>query len=542
MKGRPRRLRWRLAVPLTAAFALLWLGTMVLLTNSARDKLEQTVSQRYQSALNTLEEQWGFYENNLANGLGAKADHILMYNLSSAAGDLTDIDDGGMAFLVRDDEGHEIRTQLAWGYGHETGVDQGQRWHLYFDSGLDDEGQLQLARWIVAHRDRSWGYELYPSDSWQRETAAEEGSDLSNFDGTYARVTGVERPGYAVDVQKIELVHPDGTTEIMVETDTPGDNTITLTLKFMKVNSVLLPAYNSNGTHGPIDMERRLSNFQEAQAIVDWKAAGEWSSVVTSGGQLLGMTGGDGVSMRVVAGQCDVFRAAVQEQGLVYGSTFLLTAVVVLILSAHLSRKVTEPVEKLSQTAQEGRCWETGPVKELNSLAAAFNAAQEQLAGQLERERNFTRAAAHELKTPLAILRTHAEALREDIAPEKREEYLDVILDESDRMAQLVGRLLELSRLEAGAPLNRETVELSALVREVWGRLELQLEQKGITLTLELEEIQIEGDRARLEEAVENLASNALRYCGKGRRIQVSLARRGETACLSVYNLSLIHI
>ena len=55
----------------------------------------------------------------------------------------------------------------------------------------------------------------------------------------------------------------------------------------------------------------------------------------------------------------------------------------------------------------------------------------------LQRERDFARAAAHELKTPLAVLRAHAEALREDIAPEKRAQYLDVVLSESDRMAAL---------------------------------------------------------------------------------------------------------
>ena len=70
----------------------------------------------------------------------------------------------------------------------------------------------------------------------------------------------------------------------------------------------------------------------------------------------------------------------------------------------------------------------------------------------IQRERDFTRAAAHELKTPLAILQAHGEALREDILPEKRAEYLDVILDECGRMSALVGRLLELSRLESGNP------------------------------------------------------------------------------------------
>ena len=532
---RPRKLRWRLAVPLTTAFALLWLGTMALLTNFTCEKLEQTVSIRYNSARSTMEEQYEVYQNNLSEGLGAKADHIMTYNLSAATLTLTDFGEGGMAFLMRDEEGKEIRSQLTYGYGHEAGVDQGQRWHLYFDSGLDDQGQIQLARWIVEHRNWSWEYAVYPPDSWWGETVEAEGTDLQNFDGTYARVTGIERPGYAVDVQKIELVHPDGSVETMVETSTQGENPITLELKFIRVSSVLLPSYGSSGD-GPIDMELRLSNFREAQAMLDREAAGDDRPVRTSGGQLSGSYGGDGLSLRLVAGQCDVLRAALDQQRFLYISTFVLTVLVVLILSAHLSRKVTGPVEQLSQATQKGRCRADGPVRELNALAQAFNAAQDQLEGQLQRERAFTRGAAHELKTPLAVLRTHAEALREDIDPQKREQYLDIILEESDRMAQLVGSLLELSRLEAGAELRREPINLAALVREVWSPLSLSLKQTNLTLSLELEDYMVEGDRERLREVTENLASNALRHCAPGGRICVTLKAEEAGVRLTVQN------
>ena len=534
-RNRPRKLRWRLAVPLTTAFALLWLGTMALLTNFACEKLEQTVSMRYNSARSTMEEQYEVYQNNLSEGLGAKADHIMTYNLSAAALTLTDFGEGGMAFLMRDEEGKEIRSQLTYGYGHEAGVDQGERWHLYFDSGLDDQGQIQLARWIVEHRNWSWEYALYPPDSWWGETVEAEGSDLRNFDGTYARVTGIELPGYAVNVQKIELVHPDGSVETMVETSTQGENPITLEFQFMRVSNVLLPSYGSNGD-GPVDMELRLSNFREAQAMLDREAAGDGRPVRTSGGQLTGSYGGDGGSMRLVAGQCDVFRAALEQQRFLYISTFVLTVLVVLILSAHLSRKVTGPVEELSLATQEGRCREDGPVRELNALAQAFNAAQDQLEGQLQRERAFTRGAAHELKTPLAVLRTHAEALREDIDPQKRKQYLDIILEESDRMAHLVGSLLELSRLEAGAELHREPINLAALVREVWEPLSLPLEQKHLTLSLELEDYMVEGDRERLRELADNLASNALRHCTPGGRIRVTLKAEEAGVRLTVQN------
>lgn len=533
---RARRLRWRLAVPLTVAFFLLWLGTMVVLTNSACDRLEGTVSQEYEYAQKALEEQWEIYQNNRDNDLGAQADHILMYNLSAASGGLTDIGEGGMAFLVRNSLGQEVRSQLAYGYGHEAGVDQGQRWYLYFDDGLDDEGQLQLARWLTQHRTRSWDFALYPPDSWPWDTLTEDGSNPPNADGTYARVTGVERPGYAVDVQKIELVHPDGTTEVMVETDTTGEDSITLELKFMKIASVLLPNLYSDGTDGPVDMALRLSNFREAQNRVHQGATEMHGSSFIVSGKLFGITEEDSHAIRVVGGQCDIRRAAVQGQWFLYISTFLLTAAAVLLLSAYLSKQVTRPVERLSQGAQKGRCETDGPVQELNALAEAFNAAQEQLEGQLERERAFTRGAAHELKTPLAIIRTHAEALGEDIAPEKRGEYLNIILEESDRMGQLVGRLLELTRLESGVALNVAPLNLADVVREVWNPLALQLEQKEVSLSLKLEKVWLEGDRERLKEAVGNLASNALRHVEKGKCIQVSLVRKGGQVCVSVYN------
>lgn len=154
----------------------------------------------------------------------------------------------------------------------------------------------------------------------------------------------------------------------------------------------------------------------------------------------------------------------------------------------------------------------------------------------IRRERNFTRAAAHELKTPLAVLRSHAEALREDIDPAKRAAYLDVVLDESDRMAALVGQLLDLSRLERGVPLKRERVDFAALVRACFDRLSLSAGERDLHVTLNLTEGMVSGDRARLEEAVGNLASNALRYTPAGGSISVRLENSRGKLWLAVDN------
>ena len=129
-----------------------------------------------------------------------------------------------------------------------------------------------------------------------------------------------------------------------------------------------------------------------------------------------------------------------------------------------------------------------GPTAVLTLLAAivlaVFTDRRQRQA--LQRERAFTRAAAHELKTPLAVLRTHAEALREDIDPARRQEYLGVVVEESDRMAALVGSLMDLARLESGVKTEGEPLDLTALVEGSAARLELLAQQKGIGLTTQL--------------------------------------------------------
>ena len=154
----------------------------------------------------------------------------------------------------------------------------------------------------------------------------------------------------------------------------------------------------------------------------------------------------------------------------------------------------------------------------------------------IRRERAFTRAEAHELKTPLAVLRTHAEALREDIDPAKRGQYLDTVVAESDRMAALVGSLMDLARLESGGKVEREPLDLAALVGNGAARLSLLAEEKNIELRTKLAPASMLGDRLRLEEVVDNLADNALRHCTPGGAVTVSLAQKGRRITLTVDN------
>lgn len=522
--SKPRRLRRRIALPLFLAFALLWLGSMALLTAAAKDELELKIGSTINDLRRDLQTELELHLERLEGDGAEYAGDYLRSNLSWASMSLTGIGESAMDLLVRDGEGGQFRSQLAWGSGYEDGFSTGRLWYFWLDEGLDDEGQLAFARWLT---------DMGASSALTLDADGVTAVSPSSLTGCTAHVTGFAREGYSLDVRKIEIVAPDGELAASFETSMQGEEPVTVELRYLQVASVLLPASSGEGYSGS-DMERRLENFREAQAIIDRDLAGEARSVLTSGGSLrIGAHGGGMTSM--ISAQTEPGRAAVEGELFTYLSTFILSALAALGLAAYLSCKVTGPVEELCRGAGTGRCPEDGPVTELNALAAAFNGAQARLTGQLEREREFTRSAAHELKTPLAVIRTHAEALREDIDAGKRGQYLDIVLDESDRMARLVAQLLELYRLGDGA-IAKEPLELSGLVREVWAPLELGLRQRGLSLELDLEPVRVLGDRERLAQLAANLAANALRHCADGGEIRVRLRAGGGEAVLTVYN------
>ncbi len=154
----------------------------------------------------------------------------------------------------------------------------------------------------------------------------------------------------------------------------------------------------------------------------------------------------------------------------------------------------------------------------------------------IQRERAFVRGAAHELKTPLAVVRTHAEALREDIAPAKRAQYLDTVVAESDRMAALVGSLLDLSRLMSGRRLEKEPLDFAALTAGRAQRLALLAEQEGVLLRTELGPAMVMGERLVLEELVDELADNALKHCPTGGGVTLTLTQKRRQVKLTVDN------
>ena len=160
----------------------------------------------------------------------------------------------------------------------------------------------------------------------------------------------------------------------------------------------------------------------------------------------------------------------------------------------------------------------------LGRLARTFNALIDRLQKAIEEMRRFTADAAHELRTPLAVLRSGIDvALR---APRTAEEYrqaLEAAADEANRLTRLADQLLFLSRQEAGMmQIDREEMRLDALLKDVAEQFAGRADEAGVTLTVEpLEPWTVRGDDIRLSQVFYNVLDNAIKYTPRGGRVTV---------------------
>lgn len=165
--------------------------------------------------------------------------------------------------------------------------------------------------------------------------------------------------------------------------------------------------------------------------------------------------------------------------------------------------------------------------RELQPLVAELNRLLARLQESFARERRFTADAAHELRTPLAVLRIHAENALAATGDAEREAALRHLLGGVERAARLVEQLLTMARLEPGGSVPaREPVALAALLREEIAALVPMALRRGQDIELAADDAlpAIPGDPLLLGVLARNLVDNALRYSPDNTIVQVSLA------------------
>ena len=169
----------------------------------------------------------------------------------------------------------------------------------------------------------------------------------------------------------------------------------------------------------------------------------------------------------------------------------------------------------------------------LTELATSFNRMAEEL-GSIEMLRaDFVDDFSHEFKTPIVSIKGFAEELKhDDLTPEQRNEYLDIIIHESSRLSQLATNVLNLSRVEKQTILaNRARFDLTEQVRRCVLLFESKWEQRRLNLNVELDEVAITGDEELLSQVWLNLIDNAVKFTPEGGCVDIRL-QKGESNVL----------
>lgn len=216
------------------------------------------------------------------------------------------------------------------------------------------------------------------------------------------------------------------------------------------------------------------------------------------------------------------------EEALMMVYIFINIAIAILLFSLllwwWLAGWLMAPLRSLSRTArsisESDLTQRIPPVQgsgEIAEIAETFNAMMDRLQNAFESQRSFINDAGHELRTPLTIIQGHLELLDDD--PEDRQETLELVLDEIDRMGRLVNDMILLAKSERTDFLQLETIEVSSFTEEIFAKAQT-LAQRHWTLVVESRGKMV-GDRQRLTGALLNLLRNAAQHTQESDTIEL---------------------
>ena len=179
--------------------------------------------------------------------------------------------------------------------------------------------------------------------------------------------------------------------------------------------------------------------------------------------------------------------------------------------------------------------------RELEQATQRLQAANAKLQELDRLKDDFISTVTHELRTPLTSIRAFSEIMYDnpDLSAEQRQEFLEVIIKEEERLTRLINQVLDLQKLEAEPmTVKVEPVSLRTIVDEAVQAMSQQMEAAGVTCTVEVPDEEpgtVEGDRDRLKQVLLNLLSNAFKFCDDtDGRIVVTLRSRAEDVQIDV--------
>lgn len=216
----------------------------------------------------------------------------------------------------------------------------------------------------------------------------------------------------------------------------------------------------------------------------------------------------------------------------------LLGGVATYFISGHALRPIREFSDKIEEVQAQNLAdsrLDENKVKELNQMSISYNKMLGRLSDAFEIQRQFTANAAHELRTPLALMRVQLDSYNSGQHPGSDADTVQTIkmvTEQNDRLSKMVKTLLDMSELQTVG--RDETIMVDALVDEVLADLEPLAREKDVELTGNCEAITIVGSDILIYRLVYNLVENAIKYNHPGGQVTVSASRKEKHVCLSV--------
>ena len=216
----------------------------------------------------------------------------------------------------------------------------------------------------------------------------------------------------------------------------------------------------------------------------------------------------------------------------------LLGGVATYFISGHALRPIREFSDKIEEVQAQNLAdsrLDENKVKELNQMSISYNKMLGRLSDAFEIQRQFTANAAHELRTPLALMQIQLDSYNSGQHPGSDADTVQTIkmvTEQNDRLSKMVKTLLDMSELQTVG--RDETIMVDALVDEVLADLEPLAREKDVELTGNCEAITIVGSDILIYRLVYNLVENAIKYNHPGGQVTVSASRKEKHVCLSV--------
>ena len=217
------------------------------------------------------------------------------------------------------------------------------------------------------------------------------------------------------------------------------------------------------------------------------------------------------------------------------------------------SKKITKPIIEMSNVAEDisnlkfDKRVNIESQDEMGKLGESINKISEKLCTSIdelkqdvERRKQLVRNMSHELKTPIGIIKGYAEGLKYGVVndEEKMKKYCSVLVEECDRMDNLVRELLNHSMMEVGlVELNKTNFYINEFISKIVKRFEPTLSEKGITFDLKCAlDYEISADRDMLEKAINNFITNAIDHVEGKKFIQLTAEKIEDVLRISIFN------